>query len=98
MLHESAMAPARLTRPYVGRSPVAPVRVDGDTMEPSVSLPMLNPTRPATVAAAARSGAVVANYLRVANLETGTISRVTLWGQEDTLVVRCRAVVNATGP
>jgi glycerol-3-phosphate dehydrogenase len=52
----------------------------------------------ATVTAAARSGAVVANYLRVVNLEPGTISRVTLRGQEGTLVVRCRAVVNATGP
>jgi glycerol-3-phosphate dehydrogenase len=52
----------------------------------------------ATVAAAARSGAVVANYLQVANLESGTISRVTLRGREGNLVVRCRAVVNATGP
>jgi glycerol-3-phosphate dehydrogenase len=52
----------------------------------------------ATVTAAARSGAVVTNYLQVADLETGTISRVTLRGREGTLVVRCRAVVNATGP
>jgi glycerol-3-phosphate dehydrogenase len=52
----------------------------------------------ATVTAAARSGAVVINYLQVADLETGAISRVTLRGREGTLVVRCRAVVNATGP
>ena len=52
MLQERAMAPARLTRPKVGRRPVAPVRVAGETMEPSVSLPMLKPTSPATVAAA----------------------------------------------
>ena len=52
----------------------------------------------ATVTAAARSGAVVANYLQVASIESGTISRVTLRGQEGTLFVRCRAVVNATGP
>ncbi len=52
----------------------------------------------ATVTAAARSGAVVANYLPVVNIEPGTISRVTLRGREGTLVVRCRAVVNATGP
>jgi glycerol-3-phosphate dehydrogenase len=52
----------------------------------------------ATVTAAARSGAVVTNYLQVTGLEIGTISRVTLRGREGTLVVRCRAVVNATGP
>jgi glycerol-3-phosphate dehydrogenase len=52
----------------------------------------------ATVTAAARSGAVVANYLRVINLEPGGISRVTLRGREGTLDIRCRSVVNATGP
>jgi glycerol-3-phosphate dehydrogenase len=52
----------------------------------------------ATVTAAARCGAVVANYLQVTNLEPGTISRATLRGREGTHVVRCRAVVNATGP
>ena len=52
----------------------------------------------ATVIAAARSGAVVMNYVRVANLEPGATSRVTLRGPEGVLVVRCRAVVNATGP
>jgi glycerol-3-phosphate dehydrogenase len=52
----------------------------------------------ATVTAAVRSGAVVANYLPVANIEPGMIFRVTLRGREGTFVVRCRAVVNATGP
>src|SRR5690606_2721900 len=52
MLQDSAIAPWRLTRPYVGRSPVAPHRVDGETMEPCVSVPILKPTSPATVAAA----------------------------------------------
>jgi glycerol-3-phosphate dehydrogenase len=52
----------------------------------------------ATVTAAASSGAVVANYLRAVDLEPGGISRVTLRGREGTLAVRCRAVVNATGP
>jgi glycerol-3-phosphate dehydrogenase len=52
----------------------------------------------ATVTAAARSGAVVANYLRVVEVEQGAISLVTLRGREGTLAVRCRAVVNATGP
>ena len=54
----------------------------------------------ATVTAAARSGAVVANYLRavVLDLAPGKVSRVSLQGREGTITVRCRAVVNATGP
>jgi len=47
-----AMAPARETRPNVGRSPVTPQRVHGETMEPHVSVPMAKPTRPAAVAEA----------------------------------------------
>src|SRR5579864_2468635 len=50
MLHESAMAPVRGTKPKVGRKPVVPQRVEGDEMEPSVSEPMLNATHPAAVA------------------------------------------------
>ena len=46
----SAMAPSLLTRPKVGRSPVAPHRVDGETIEPRVSLPIAKGTNPATVA------------------------------------------------
>jgi glycerol-3-phosphate dehydrogenase len=52
----------------------------------------------ATVTAAARSGAVVANYLRASELMPGGVCCVTLRGPEGTLAVRCRAVVNATGP
>src|SRR6516165_9649036 len=48
----SAMQPLRLTRPNVGRSPVAPQARQGETMLPSVSLPMAKPTRPAAAAAA----------------------------------------------
>jgi hypothetical protein len=44
------MAPERLTRPKVGRSPATPQRVLGETMDPSVSVPMENPTSPAAVA------------------------------------------------
>src|SRR5712671_3748583 len=50
MLQERAMHPARLTRPNVGRKPVAPQRVHGETMLPSVSEPMPKPMSPATVA------------------------------------------------
>jgi glycerol-3-phosphate dehydrogenase len=54
----------------------------------------------ATVTAAARSGAVVANYLRAVELDlaSGKTSRVVLQGREGEVAVRCRAVVNATGP
>src|SRR5215217_4390294 len=52
MVQESAMAPWRLTLPNVGRSPVQPVRVEGEMMEPRVSLPMAKPTAPAAVAEA----------------------------------------------
>src|SRR5215210_6794582 len=52
----------------------------------------------ATVTAASRSGAMVANYLRAVDLAPGRISRVSLQGCEGEITVRCRAVVNATGP
>src|SRR5256714_15301054 len=52
IVHDSAIAPVRGTRPNVGRSPVVPQRVDGDEIDPSVSLPTENPTRPAAVAGA----------------------------------------------
>ncbi len=47
----SVIAPVRGTRPYVGRRPVTPQRMLGDTMLPPVSLPIEKPTRPAAVAA-----------------------------------------------
>src|SRR5260221_998158 len=47
----NAMAPARLTRPKLGRRPVTPQRSLGDTIEPSVSDPMPNGINPAAVAA-----------------------------------------------
>src|SRR4029077_8211186 len=50
MLQERAMAPVLGTKPKVGRKPVHPHRVDGDAMDPSVSLPTLKTTQPAAVA------------------------------------------------
>src|SRR5215469_10449034 len=50
IVQERAIAPVRGTRPKVGRSPVAPQRVDGDEIEPSVSEPIANATQPAEVA------------------------------------------------
>src|SRR5271154_6974801 len=48
----SAMAPVRGTKPKVGRSPVVPQRVEGDEIEPSVSVPSAKPTHPAATALA----------------------------------------------
>src|SRR5260370_1866161 len=53
MLHESAMAPVRGTKPNEGRSPVNPQRVDGDEIEPSVSDPLMNAKHPSAAAAPA---------------------------------------------
>src|SRR5215471_2951532 len=50
MLQERVMAPVLGTKPKVGRKPVQPHRVDGDAMDPSVSLPTLKTTQPAAVA------------------------------------------------
>src|SRR5687768_5672921 len=50
MVQLKPIAPYRLTRPYVGRNPTTPQRDDGETMEPSVSVPIENPTSPAAVA------------------------------------------------
>src|SRR5262249_6887549 len=51
MLQPSAIAPARLTRPKVGRRPVTPQRAAGDTIDPQVSEPIVKPPSPAAVAA-----------------------------------------------
>src|SRR5687768_16943409 len=50
-VHASAIAPWRLTAPYVGRRPVTPENAAGVTIDPEVSLPMANGTSPAATAA-----------------------------------------------
>src|SRR2546421_9050806 len=49
-VHERAIAPLRETRPYVGRRPVTPQYADGVPIEPDVSEPIANGTRPAPTA------------------------------------------------
>src|SRR5579885_2352569 len=46
VVHESAIAPVRGTRPKVGRNPTTPHVRDGDVMEPLVSDPIAKPTHP----------------------------------------------------
>src|SRR3954447_10751828 len=43
--------PLRLTRPSVGLMPTSPLLFDGDTIEPSVSVPMAAAARLAAIAA-----------------------------------------------
>src|SRR6266436_2472737 len=52
MVQLKPIAPKRLTRPYVGLKPVTPQVEDGETIDPSVSVPIENPTKPADVAEA----------------------------------------------
>src|SRR5262245_19343072 len=51
-LQERAIAPCRLTRPRVGRSPVTPQFAAGETIEPHVSDPSAKGTSPALTAEA----------------------------------------------
>src|SRR5712691_5736474 len=51
-VHARVIAPVRGTNPKVGRNPVVPQRSEGDAIEPSVSVPIANPTQPAAVALA----------------------------------------------
>src|ERR1700734_996755 len=48
----SAIAPARETRPKVGRRPVVPQRWQGEVIDPRVSVPIEKAHRPAAVAEA----------------------------------------------
>src|SRR5438034_26962 len=50
-VQESAIAPCRLTSPYVGRSAVTPQNDAGVTIDPDVSDPIANGTIPAATAA-----------------------------------------------
>src|SRR5438093_3744462 len=50
-VHDSAIAPCRLTSPYVGRRPVTPQYADGVPIEPEVSDPSAYATRPPATAA-----------------------------------------------
>ncbi len=50
-VYAPTIPPARLTRPYVGRSPVTPQNADGQRIEPHVSVPIAKPTSPEATAA-----------------------------------------------
>src|SRR6476661_6732898 len=51
-LQHKTMAPLLLTVPNVGRKPVAPQRVEGETIDPRVSVPRAKGNKPATTDAA----------------------------------------------
>ena len=52
IVHESAIAPRRLTRPNVGRRLEQPQRDEGERIEPQVSEPIAKATQPDATAAA----------------------------------------------
>src|SRR5688500_17550186 len=84
---------ALLVPPLYAREPAShAVYYDAKTNDSRLAL--------ATVTAAAQCGAVVANYLRAVDLDLapGRISRVSLQGRGGEVIIRCSAVVNATGP
>jgi glycerol-3-phosphate dehydrogenase len=92
----------RFVTPEEAAGLVPPLRVEDLTSHAVYYEATTNDSRLAlaTVTAAARSGAVVANYLRAVALDLAPakVSRVLLEGSEGMVTVRCRAVVNATGP
>src|SRR5215831_4958147 len=47
-LQLNTIAPERLTDPNEGRSPVAPHLAEGETIDPRVSVPIVNGNNPAT--------------------------------------------------
>ena len=49
-VQQNAIAPARETRPKVGRRPVVPQRWQGEVIDPSVSVPIPKVQRPVAVA------------------------------------------------
>ena len=51
-LQQSTIAPERLTVQNVGRKPVTPQRLEGEIIDPQVSVPMAKGNNPAEVAAA----------------------------------------------
>lgn len=61
---DNVIAPLRLTAPKDGRSPVAPQREDGESIEPNVSVPIEKPTNPAAVADAEPADEPLAPCLR----------------------------------
>src|SRR2546421_11468768 len=65
---QSAIAPRRETRPNVGRRPVTPHAVQGETIEPYVSVPTPKATIPAAVAAAGPAGEPLEPRWRVQGL------------------------------
>tara|TARA_B100001287_G_scaffold117179_1_gene98628 strand:+ start:1373 stop:1558 length:186 start_codon:yes stop_codon:yes gene_type:complete len=52
MLQDNVIKPSVLTDPYVGLNPVTPHLVDGEIIEPSVSVPIVNGSKDAAEAEA----------------------------------------------
>ena len=66
IVQDKVIAPRRLTRPKVGRNEVRPQRDEGETIEPSVSLPIAKVSAPAATAEAAGHHDLAARISEVA--------------------------------
>src|SRR5918992_3473114 len=74
MDQESAIAPYRLTRPYVGRRPVIPLNAAGVMMEPHVSLPIAKGTSAALTAAPGPDDDPPDQYARFHGVRAGPVN------------------------
>src|SRR5918911_1234063 len=79
IVHDSAIAPCRLTRPYVGRSPLTAHAVDGNTIEPHVSLPIANGTSAAPTAAPGPLDEPPDQYSRFHGVRPGPVNDASAW-------------------
>ncbi len=79
MVQDRAIAPRRLTRPYVGRSPVTPVKAAGVVIEPQVSEPSAKGTSPAATAAAEPLEEPPAHASRSQGLRPGPVKAASGW-------------------
>src|SRR5579884_1594630 len=73
-VHINAMAPCRLTRPYVGRRPLTPQNAAGTMMEPLVSEPIAKPTSPAATAAPGPLDEPPLQYARFHGVRPGPVN------------------------
>ncbi len=78
-VHDSAIAPRRDTRPYVGRRPVTPQNAAGVRIEPDVSEPIANGTRPAATAAPGPLELPPLQYFGFHGLRPGPLNAASAW-------------------
>jgi len=79
IVHESAIAPYRLTRPNVGRSPLTPQHADGNMIDPHVSVPIANGTSAAPTDAPDPLDEPPLQYCRFHGVRPGPVNDAFAW-------------------